>query len=173
MTVVVTGAVPGLTRNQGNEAVEELGGKFSSFVSARTDFVVVGDGAGSKTTKAADLGLPILDADKFAQLLAAHRAGDHDTAAAILDTVTAATTAWPVSAANAATTCHAAVARRRRTTWPSPQPEPPWWPRPEPWRRGRSFEEVVAALCLRVTRPSTPLAGNPDSTAQIRPQRRL
>ncbi|WP_144122984.1 NAD-dependent DNA ligase LigA [Catellatospora sichuanensis] len=87
MTVVVTGSVPGLTRNQGNEAVEELGGKSSGSVSARTDFVVVGDGAGSKATKAADLGLPILDADKFAQLLTAHRTGDHDAASAILDTV--------------------------------------------------------------------------------------
>ncbi|GAA2399865.1 DNA ligase 2 [Catellatospora methionotrophica] len=87
MTVVVTGSVPGLTRNQGNEAVEELGGKSSGSVSAKTDFVVVGDGAGSKATKAADLGLPILDADKFAQLLTAHRTGDHDTATTILHTV--------------------------------------------------------------------------------------
>lgn len=92
MTVVVTGAVPGLTRNQGNEAVEELGGRSAGSVSARTDFVVVGDGAGSKAAKAADLGLPVLDADKFAQLLAAHRAGDHDTAGTILGTVTPATT---------------------------------------------------------------------------------
>ncbi|WP_155370854.1 NAD-dependent DNA ligase LigA [Catellatospora vulcania] len=87
MTVVVTGSVPGLTRNQGNEAVEELGGKSSGSVSPKTDFVVVGEGAGSKATKAADLGLPVLDADKFAQLLTAHRAGDHPTAVAILDTV--------------------------------------------------------------------------------------
>lgn len=87
MTVVVTGSVPGLTRNQGNEAVEELGGKSSGSVSAKTDFVVVGDGAGSKASKAADLGLPVLDADKFAQLLTAHRAGDHGTATTILDTV--------------------------------------------------------------------------------------
>ncbi|MFD0592342.1 BRCT domain-containing protein [Catellatospora coxensis] len=87
MTVVVTGSVPGLTRNQGNEAVEELGGKSSGSVSSKTDFVVVGDGAGSKATKAADLGLPILDADKFARLLAAHRAGDLTTTTEILTTL--------------------------------------------------------------------------------------
>jgi DNA ligase (NAD+) len=53
MTVVVTGSVPGLTRDEGNEAVEALGGKSSGSVSTRTDLVVVGDGAGSKADKAA------------------------------------------------------------------------------------------------------------------------
>jgi DNA ligase (NAD+) len=76
--------VPGLTRNEGNEAVEELGGRSSGSVSKKTDLVVVGDGAGSKATKAEELGLRILPAERFADLLAAHRAGDADTAAAIL-----------------------------------------------------------------------------------------
>jgi DNA ligase (NAD+) len=84
MTVVVTGSVPGLTRNEGNEAVEELGGKSSGSVSKKTDLVVVGDGAGSKAAKAEDLKLRILPADRFAELLAAHRAGDSTAAAAIL-----------------------------------------------------------------------------------------
>ena len=57
MTVVVTGSVPGLTRNEGNEAVENLGGKSSGSVSKRTDLVVVGDGAGSKADKADELGV--------------------------------------------------------------------------------------------------------------------
>jgi DNA ligase (NAD+) len=72
MTVVVTGSVPGLTRNEGNEAVETLGGKSSGSVSARTDLVVVGDGAGSKADKARTLGVPIMPADEFAALLNAH-----------------------------------------------------------------------------------------------------
>jgi DNA ligase (NAD+) len=72
MTVVVTGSVPGLTRNEGNEAVERLGGKSSGSVSKRTDLVVVGDGAGSKAAKAEELGLRIMPADEFAELLAAH-----------------------------------------------------------------------------------------------------
>ncbi len=44
MTVVVTGSVPGLTRTEGNEAVETLGGKSSGSVSRRTDLVVIGAG---------------------------------------------------------------------------------------------------------------------------------
>jgi DNA ligase (NAD+) len=76
MTVVVTGSVPGLTRNEGNEAVERLGGKSSGSVSKRTDLVVVGDGAGSKAAKAEELGLRIMPADRFAALLAAHDAGE-------------------------------------------------------------------------------------------------
>ena len=76
MTVVVTGSVPGLTRNEGNEAVETLGGKSSGSVSKRTDLVVVGDGAGSKADKAEQLGVRILPADHFAALLQAHASGD-------------------------------------------------------------------------------------------------
>jgi DNA ligase (NAD+) len=84
MTVVVTGSVPGLTRNEGNEAVETLGGKSSGSVSKRTDLVVVGDGAGSKADKAQELGVRILPADQFAALLDAHAAGDTDAVARIL-----------------------------------------------------------------------------------------
>jgi DNA ligase (NAD+) len=84
MTVVVTGSVPGLTRNEGNEAVERLGGKSSGSVSKRTDLVVVGEGAGSKADKAEQLGVRILPADRFAALLDAHATGDTDTVAQIL-----------------------------------------------------------------------------------------
>lgn len=84
LTVVVTGAVPGLTRNEGNEAVEELGGKSSGSVSKRTDLVVVGDNAGSKADKATELGIRIIPAERFADALAAYRAGDLDGAAALL-----------------------------------------------------------------------------------------
>ncbi|GAB7039481.1 MULTISPECIES: NAD-dependent DNA ligase LigA [Catenuloplanes] len=76
MTVVVTGSVPGLTRNEGNEAVERLGGKSSGSVSKKTQLVVVGDGAGSKAAKAEELGLRIMPSDRFAALLAAHDAGE-------------------------------------------------------------------------------------------------
>jgi DNA ligase (NAD+) len=84
LTVVVTGSVPGLTRDEGNEAVEKLGGKSSGSVSKRTDLVVVGDGAGSKADKAAQLGVRILAADRFAALLDAHARGDTDAVAQIL-----------------------------------------------------------------------------------------
>jgi DNA ligase (NAD+) len=84
MTVVVTGSVPGLSRTEGNEAVEELGGRSSGSVSKKTDLVVVGDGAGSKAAKAGELGVRVMPAEEFAALLAAHRAGDTATVAGIL-----------------------------------------------------------------------------------------
>jgi DNA ligase (NAD+) len=84
MTVVVTGSVPGLTREEGNEAVETLGGKASGSVSKRTDLVVVGEGAGSKADKATQLGIRILPADRFAALLDAYRAGDSGAVTEIL-----------------------------------------------------------------------------------------
>ncbi|MEO3930009.1 NAD-dependent DNA ligase LigA [Micromonosporaceae bacterium B7E4] len=84
MTVVVTGSVPGLTRNEGNEAVERLGGKSSGSVSKRTDLVVVGEGAGSKAEKATSLGVRVMPAERFAELLAAHTTGDAATIAEIL-----------------------------------------------------------------------------------------
>jgi DNA ligase (NAD+) len=84
MTVVVTGSVPGLTRDEGNEAVERLGGKSTGSVSKRTDLVVVGDGAGSKAAKAEDLGIPIMPADRFADLLSAHESGDTARVEALL-----------------------------------------------------------------------------------------
>ncbi len=72
LRVVVTGAIPGLTRTEGNEAVERLGGTASGSVSARTDLVVVGEGAGSKAAKAAELGVRTMPAGEFAALLAEH-----------------------------------------------------------------------------------------------------
>jgi DNA ligase (NAD+) len=84
MTVVVTGSVPGLTRNEGNEAVERLGGKSSGSVSKRTDLVVVGEGAGSKAEKAEQLGIRIVPAEQFAALLDAYLSGDEATVTAVL-----------------------------------------------------------------------------------------
>ncbi|MFE6666111.1 NAD-dependent DNA ligase LigA [Streptomyces sp. NPDC057697] len=75
MTVVVTGAMTGalekLSRNEMNELIERAGGKSSSSVSKRTSLLVAGEKAGSKRTKAEDLGLRIAAPDEFAALVAA------------------------------------------------------------------------------------------------------
>lgn len=67
--VVITGTIPGMSRTQGQEAIESLGGIASSSISASTDLVVVGDGAGSKAQKAESLGIKILPAKDFAEMV--------------------------------------------------------------------------------------------------------
>lgn len=69
MTVVVTGTMPGFTRDGAEEAVRQAGGKISSSVSAKTSIVFVGEGAGSKETKARELGIRIVPAEEFAATL--------------------------------------------------------------------------------------------------------
>lgn len=69
LTVVVTGSLVDFTRDGAKEAIVSRGGKASGSVSKKTDFVVVGEKAGSKETKARELGLTILDEDGFKALL--------------------------------------------------------------------------------------------------------
>jgi len=68
-TVVVTGTIPGYTRDQAEDAVRAAGGKPTSSVSQKTTVVVAGEGAGSKREKAQSLGVPIVEAEAFGQLL--------------------------------------------------------------------------------------------------------
>jgi len=70
VTVVITGTVPGFTREEAADAVRAAGGKVTSSVSKKTDFVVAGENAGSKHDKAVELGVPILDEAAFRVLLA-------------------------------------------------------------------------------------------------------
>ncbi|MBC9734664.1 NAD-dependent DNA ligase LigA [Nocardioides marmotae] len=69
LTVVVTGSLDGFSRDEAKEAILARGGKASGSVSKKTDFVVVGESAGSKADKAEQLGVPILDEDGFVLLL--------------------------------------------------------------------------------------------------------
>lgn len=73
MTVVVTGAMTGalekLSRSEMNELIERAGGKASSSVSKRTTLRVAGEKAGSKHTKARDLGIRIAAPEEFAELI--------------------------------------------------------------------------------------------------------
>ncbi|MEE6280097.1 NAD-dependent DNA ligase LigA [Georgenia sp. MJ170] len=69
LTVVVTGALEGYSRDGAKEAVLAAGGKAAGSVSKKTDYVAAGPGAGSKLAKAEDLGIPILDAAQFRVLV--------------------------------------------------------------------------------------------------------
>ncbi|TAK02528.1 MAG: NAD-dependent DNA ligase LigA [Chloroflexota bacterium] len=69
-TVVVTGTIEGFSREEAEESVRAAGGKPAGSVSKKTDYVVAGPGAGSKLARAEELGIPILDADRFRALLA-------------------------------------------------------------------------------------------------------
>ncbi|PZF57939.1 DNA ligase (NAD(+)) LigA [Curtobacterium sp. MCBD17_034] len=69
ITVVATGSLEGFTREGAQEAIIAAGGKAASSVSKKTDFVAAGPGAGSKLTKAEQLGLRIIDAAQFAVLV--------------------------------------------------------------------------------------------------------
>ncbi len=69
LTIVVTGSLVDFSRDSAKEAILARGGKASGSVSKKTDFVVVGESAGSKADKAEQLGVPILDEHGFKQLL--------------------------------------------------------------------------------------------------------
>ncbi len=69
VSVVITGTLAGLSRDEAAEAVRQAGGKVTSSVSKKTDFVVAGENAGSKYDKAVELGLPVLDEPTFRVLL--------------------------------------------------------------------------------------------------------
>jgi DNA ligase (NAD+) len=70
VTVVITGTLEGISRDEAAEAVRLAGGKASSSVSKKTTYVVAGENSGSKYDKAVELGIPILDEAGFRALLA-------------------------------------------------------------------------------------------------------
>ena len=67
-TVVITGTIEGLGRNDIKEIIEKMGGKVSSAVSKKTDFVIVGENPGSKHDKAVELGIRIIGEEELRQL---------------------------------------------------------------------------------------------------------
>ena len=67
--VVLTGTLSQMGRNEAKALLQEMGAKVSGSVSAKTDFVIAGDAAGSKLTKAQELGITVLSEDEFLALV--------------------------------------------------------------------------------------------------------
>ena len=65
LTFVLTGTLPTLKRSEAGEIIEKFGGKTSSSVSKKTDYVLAGEEAGSKLTKAQELGVKIINEEEF------------------------------------------------------------------------------------------------------------
>ena len=68
-TVVITGTLENFTRQQAEQAVKQTGGKTSSSVGKKTDFVLAGKNPGSKLDKARSLGVKIIDEQQFIDIL--------------------------------------------------------------------------------------------------------
>ncbi|MBQ9086999.1 MAG: NAD-dependent DNA ligase LigA [Clostridia bacterium] len=71
LTFVLTGTLPTLSRDEASEWIRQKGGKVTGSVSGKTSYVVAGDAAGSKLTKARELGIPVLSEEELMRMLEA------------------------------------------------------------------------------------------------------
>lgn len=69
MTFVLTGTLPTMKRDEASALIESFGGKTAGSVSRKTTYVLAGDDAGSKLTKAKELGVEIINEDKFREMI--------------------------------------------------------------------------------------------------------
>ena len=70
-TVVITGTLPGMSREEAAQLVEQNGGKVTGSVSKKTSFLLAGEAAGNKLTKAQQLGIPVLSLEELQAKLSA------------------------------------------------------------------------------------------------------
>ena len=68
-TFVLTGTLPTLKRSQASKIIEDNGGKVSSSVSKKTDYVLAGEEAGSKLVKAQNLGITIISEEQLLEMV--------------------------------------------------------------------------------------------------------
>ncbi len=68
-TFVLTGALENYTRDEASAIIERYGGKASGSVSKKTSYVLAGENAGSKLTKARELGIPVITEEEFAEMV--------------------------------------------------------------------------------------------------------
>ena len=69
LTFVVTGTLPALGRKEASQLIEQNGGKVSGSVSKKTSYVLAGENAGSKLTKAGELGIPVITEEEFRAMI--------------------------------------------------------------------------------------------------------
>ena len=69
MTFVLTGTLEKYTRDEASEVIENFGGKTSGSVSKKTTYVLAGEEAGSKLTKAQELGVAIISESEFEEMI--------------------------------------------------------------------------------------------------------
>ena len=66
---MLTGALENYTRDEASAIIERYGGKASGSVSKKTSYVLAGENAGSKLTKARELGIPVITEEEFAEMV--------------------------------------------------------------------------------------------------------
>jgi DNA ligase (NAD+) len=75
LTIVITGSIEGFTRDGATEAAQAAGAKVAGSVSKKTDYLVLGENAGSKAAKAESLGVPVVPGERFAAFVASGPSG--------------------------------------------------------------------------------------------------